>query len=218
MIIDENEQILLANKAFSNKIGYDGLSLLGIRLSELNWKHISADKSGKELPWQQVIKSGKNVIGSQLIFAKSKNDNLKFAINASPILSENDILQGVLVTLDDVSELEKRNSDLKTMIARLQKTQFQVRQKNKELSFLEHLVELEHLLLDGTRTTGAGLEHLKNLPELRSLSVRATPFDDAALEQLLHDAASANRATARSASVTRLPSALRSERTRRPPW
>ena len=136
MIIDENEQILLANKAFSNKIGYDGISLLGIKVSELNWKHISAEKSGEEMPWEQVINSGRNVIGGQLIFTKSKNDSLKFAINASPIYSEDNKLHGVLITLDDISELEKRNTDLKTMIARLQKTQFQVRQKNKELSFL----------------------------------------------------------------------------------
>ncbi|MDJ0832888.1 MAG: diguanylate cyclase [Gammaproteobacteria bacterium] len=136
MIIDENEQILLANKAFSNKIGYAGISLLGVKISELNWKHISAEKSGEEMPWEQVITSGKNVIGSQMIFTKSKNESLKFAINASPIFSEDNKLHGVLVTLDDISELEKRNTDLKTMISRLQKTQFQVRQKNKELSFL----------------------------------------------------------------------------------
>ncbi len=71
-----------------------------------------------------------------MIFTKSKNESLKFAINASPIFSEENKLHGVLVTLDDISELEKRNTDLKTMISRLQKTQFQVRQKNKELSFL----------------------------------------------------------------------------------
>ena len=136
MIVDENEHILLANRAFSDKIGYDGASLLGIKASELNWKNISAEEPDVELPWKKVINNQRSVVGAQLIYRKAKNITLKFAINASPILGDKNQLQGVLVTLDDISELEKRNTDLKTLVERLQKTQFQVQLKNKELTFL----------------------------------------------------------------------------------
>ncbi len=136
VIVDENGYILLANKSFSEKIGYNSSSLIGVKASELKWKHISSETNGSVLPWIKVIESGKSTMGDQLIFKKAKNSTIKFAVNASPILADNDKLQGVLVTLDDISELEKRNTDLKTMVSRLQKTQLHVQQQNKELSFL----------------------------------------------------------------------------------
>jgi len=136
IIVDEKEQILLANKAFTEKTGLTFNSLLGMKASDLPWKSISDKKSGLSLPWLKVIETGKSTIGAQLVFKKSKNDGIKFAINASPILDTDLKSQGVLITLDDISVLEKRNTDLKTAVSELQKTQFQVQQQNKELSFL----------------------------------------------------------------------------------
>lgn len=136
IIIDEQEQIVMANKAFCQKIGKDYGSLLGIKASELQWKSISANKSGKQYPWKQVIKSGKSSIGAQLIYKLSKEQEIKFAINASPITDDKDKLQGVLITVDDISQLEQKNTDLKVVVERLQKTQFQVQQQNKELAYL----------------------------------------------------------------------------------
>lgn len=136
MIVDENEHILLANKAFQEKIMRDENSLVGFKASELKWKSISAQKSGKEYPWKQVINTGKSCIGAQLIYKIANDHEIKFAMNASPILDAKDVLQGVLVTVDDISQLEQHNYDLKTVVARLQKTQFQVQQQNKELTYL----------------------------------------------------------------------------------
>lgn len=136
LIIDEKEQILLVNKAFTDKIGQNTSALLGKKISDLDWKNVSAKKSGREYPWKKVIETGKSTIGSQLSFKKTKDHLIKFAINASPIISDNDKPQGVLVTLDDISDLEKSHTDLKNVVAQLQSTQFQVQQQNKELSFL----------------------------------------------------------------------------------
>ncbi len=136
IIIDEDEQILLANKAFSDRIGIAEKNLLGLKASELNWKSIAKQKSAKHFPWQNVLKSGKSTVGAQLIFKKSKNDIVKFAVNASPIIGEKDKVQGALITLDDLSAVEQHNTKLKTAVERLQKTQFKVEQQNKELSYL----------------------------------------------------------------------------------
>lgn len=136
MIIDENEYILLANKSFSDKIGMPETSLMGARASDLKWKNISAQKSGTKLPWKKVLNSGKSTIGAQLLFEKSKDDVIKFAVNASPISGDKDKTQGVLITLDDISLLEQHNKDLKHAVTRLHKSQFQIKQQNKELAYL----------------------------------------------------------------------------------
>jgi len=136
MIVDEQEQILLTNQAFSEKIGMDSLSLLGMKASELKWERVSKQKSGSELPWLEVLKTGKAVIAAQFNLTPQSGQMIKFAINASPILSPEGKSQGVLITLDDITELEERNTELQSMVQRLELTQAQVKEQNKELSYL----------------------------------------------------------------------------------
>ncbi len=136
IIIDELEQILLVNKAFGKTIGRSTESLIGLKVSEFKWERISVQKSGTEFPWVKVLKSGKGSIGAQLILKSVDNKPIKFVLNASPIDGGTDKVQGVLITLDDVTELEQRNTDLETMVTRLEKTKGQVQQQNKELHYL----------------------------------------------------------------------------------
>ncbi len=136
IIIDEDEQILLANQAFCAKIGRDASSLLGVRASTLKWERVSRQKSGTELPWLEVLQSGKATVGAQFNLLPDDGEIIKFAINASPILSPEGKAQGVLITLDDITELDQRNTELQSMVVRLEKTQAQVQEQNKELSYL----------------------------------------------------------------------------------
>ena len=136
MIVDEDEQILLTNRAFSEKIERDSISMLGIKASSLSWERISRRKTDAQLPWLEVLQSGKAVVASQFNYKSDSGDMIKFAINASPILSAEGKPQGVLITLDDITEIEERNVELQSMVQRLEKTQAQVKEQNKELSYL----------------------------------------------------------------------------------
>ena len=135
IIIDEKEQILLTNKVFSEKIGQSAESLLGIKVSDLKWERISAQKSGSEFPWKNVLKSGKNSVGVQLKLKIAGGVILKFVLNVSPIGGEKGKTQGVLITLDDITQLEERNTELQTTVARLEKSREHIQQQNKELHF-----------------------------------------------------------------------------------
>lgn len=136
MIVDEQEQILLVNKAFCEIIDRDPVSLLGRKASALNWERISRKKSGTELPWIKVLESGKAIIGAQFKLVPEKGMGIKFAINASPIINPDGKPQGVLITLDDITELEERNVELQTMVQSLRKSRAQVQEQNKELTYL----------------------------------------------------------------------------------
>ena len=136
LIIDDDEHILLANKAFCEKVELSAESIIGLKASELQWKQTEKGKSAKSFPWRTVIDSGNGTVGIPLIYQKSKKQEIKFAINAAPILDNTSKSQGVLITLDDVSELEQRNTDLKKIVTHLQKSQFQIQQQNKELNYL----------------------------------------------------------------------------------
>jgi len=136
MILDEDEQILLTNKAFSERIGRDVAVLLGRKASELKWQRISRKKSGTKLPWTEVLKTGDPIVGAQFDLTTDEGESIKYAINASPIHGPDGKTQGVLVTLDDITRVEKQNVQLKTIVDRLEETQAHVQEQNKELTYL----------------------------------------------------------------------------------
>ena len=136
IIIDENEYILLTNKAFSDKIGHVSSTLIGKKISDLGWEMITIHQSGVELPWKSVLKNGANIVGSQLKLKAANGQELKFALNVSPIDGGNNKTQGVLITLDDITQLEERNTQLQTLVTNLEESKEQVQQQNKELHYL----------------------------------------------------------------------------------
>lgn len=127
IIIDENEYILLSNKAFCQTIGWPSSTLLGKKISELRWKQPAPKKPDYEYPWVQVLKSGESSVGAQWAVETNLGKEIKFAINSSPIKGEDDKAEGVLITLDDITKLEQRNNELKTTVSILKKTQTQVK-------------------------------------------------------------------------------------------
>ena len=135
-IVDENEQILLTNRAFSEKIGLSAESLVGKKASQLEWKQLSAQDSATEYPWNEVLKSGKTSVGVQLQLKSEANEVYKFVLNASPIAGDDDNSRGVLVTLDDITELEQRNTDMEVVIERLEETKSKIEQQNEKLHYL----------------------------------------------------------------------------------
>ena len=136
MIIDEDEQILLTNKAFTERLGREAVSLLGSKASELKWRRASKENSTSKLPWLEVLEKGEPIVGAPFDLVSSKGETIKYAINAAPILGTDGKAQGVLITLDDITQVEEQNVQLKTMVDRLEKSQEQVQEKNEELSIL----------------------------------------------------------------------------------
>ncbi len=136
VIVDEEEQILLANKAFCDKIGRDPITLLGSKASALKWERVSKEKSGTELPWLEVLAKDKASIGAQFNLIVDDGEAIRFVINASPILSPEGKAQGVLITLDDITEIEEQNVQLESMVQRLRANKAELEEHKKELTFL----------------------------------------------------------------------------------
>jgi diguanylate cyclase (GGDEF)-like protein/PAS domain S-box-containing protein len=132
LILDEEEQIVLANKAFAEKLGRTPDSLLGIKAIELGWKDIPC----KTLPWTRAIQSGEASMGYNLNLSVSSGSVRKFIVNCAPIFGDQHAAQGVLITFDDVTMLEQKNIELSSLIAQLETAQIEVTQQNKELHFL----------------------------------------------------------------------------------
>ena len=67
VLIDSQQQVVLANTAISGKLGLDSSELLGVDLSILGWSvpH-SEDTETAEYPWQTAMEGGDSQIGTRL--------------------------------------------------------------------------------------------------------------------------------------------------------
>jgi diguanylate cyclase (GGDEF)-like protein/PAS domain S-box-containing protein len=136
VILDDKEQIVLANKAFSELINRESAKLLGIKLSGLTWK-MAEEQAGEVLfPWLIALSTGESSIGDMLVLEASKDDVHTLTVNCAPILDSKGNQQGVLLTFDDVTEIEIKKQQLQETVLELKTSKKEIQQKNKELHYL----------------------------------------------------------------------------------
>ena len=135
LILDNNEQIMMANDAFTEQVEKAPEQLVGAKVSSLKWK-IRKHEEDKHLPWIHSIEGGEKKIGVPLDLSTPKKGVRAMSTNSAPILDESGKTRGALVTFDDVTEVEESNVLLENAVDSLQKNDAEIRRKNKELEVL----------------------------------------------------------------------------------
>ncbi len=136
LILDEKEQIVLANTSFAEILGTPPSKLIGFKGSELGWKDCNSLDFQKQLPWIQINNDKKSSVTARLILERRDKTAITFIVNAVPVLDGRGKPRGVLVTFDNITELEEKNEELSLTVNRLQTTTEEVQTKNMELEFL----------------------------------------------------------------------------------
>jgi signal transduction histidine kinase/DNA-binding NarL/FixJ family response regulator len=114
LILDRKEQIVLANQAFSDMIDKPAEELLGFRAGELPWLSTTGSKIEKEKrPWVRALAQGKVKKDSTVRLLLADNSSRTFKTNSSPVLGEGGKYAGVLVSFDDITELEEKEVQLR---------------------------------------------------------------------------------------------------------
>ncbi|MCP5003691.1 MAG: sensor domain-containing diguanylate cyclase [Planctomycetes bacterium] len=136
LLIDMKERIVLANQALADKLGGTINSLMGSKASDLDWRNSESNKTTEELPWLKALREGENVSSVQLKFATKSQGFCTFSINVALILENSGKSRGALVTFTDLTELEKRNSQLSRMVEQQQLANAEIERQNLELEIL----------------------------------------------------------------------------------
>jgi PAS domain S-box-containing protein len=114
LIIDRKGQIVLANQSFAALIGKSPDELLGHRADDLPWMDTSGNQVKKpNHPWIQALDQGKTQKNCMLRLRRQDQGWLTFNINCSPVLGSGGKYAGVLVSLDDVTQLEHKEIELR---------------------------------------------------------------------------------------------------------
>jgi diguanylate cyclase (GGDEF)-like protein/PAS domain S-box-containing protein len=138
LIIDNKEQIIMANNAFAEKINQAPDDLLGQKASSFKWKYLNKElrESAKKMPWENVIKDGVKQVGIALNLSTPGSGVRALSTNCAPIQDDNGDTRGALVTFDDITEVQETNLLLENAVTNLKKNDTEIRRKNLELEVL----------------------------------------------------------------------------------
>ena len=115
LVLNRSGKIVVANEAFASSSGSEVKKLVGKLPSEcFNW----LDQAGNPLvdsPWERAGKSGEQIFDEVVRIKKSGSNDLgqtvTFKVNCAPVQSQSATGNGVLVSFENVTELERSKSE-----------------------------------------------------------------------------------------------------------
>jgi diguanylate cyclase (GGDEF)-like protein/PAS domain S-box-containing protein len=131
LLLDMEGKVMFSNKVFC---GYSTLTtkeLLGKRAGSLNW-----EGEAEALPWVKTLEDSVSGVRSPLTLLTKNGLRRKFMVNSSMVTNDKGDGQGVMVTFDDVTELDAKNDELKGMLSKLKASSEKISQHNDELRIL----------------------------------------------------------------------------------
>lgn len=134
LLLDQNERVVLANRAFAQNIGTTSESLTGRLARDLGW-HADADDAMAFLPWEGVAKTEKPV-RSMALQLETSWGRQHYSVNAVPVVDDRGALRGTMAAFADVTELERKKRSLADAMKQLSDSHQNIATKNKELEFL----------------------------------------------------------------------------------
>ncbi len=113
LVVDPRGQIVLANSAFATILGKDPDDLLGIRAAQIPWESQGGQPLAEDAaPWTRSLREGTIERNAIVHLMDYQGNRRTFIVNCSPVLSDRGKLGGVLVSFDDVTQLEEKKAEL----------------------------------------------------------------------------------------------------------
>ena len=136
LIVGQDGYIVFSNAAFARKTGISARELVGKEIASFDWQIDVENSDCTELPWHSALE-GQQVAGSISINLKTGLiEKYKFSVNVSPITASAGKVRGVLITFDDITEIESKNDELRRTLGKLEQSKREIMRQNQELQVL----------------------------------------------------------------------------------
>ena len=113
IVLDRKQTVVLANRAFAVFLGQDTAALVGVRATSLPWASPDgAAIDAEKLPWASTLRDGEPAVNRNLHLRGADGSLRTFQVNCAPVLSGDGKPAGVLVSLDDITEIEENSIEL----------------------------------------------------------------------------------------------------------
>ena len=111
MVLDNQERIVLANQALADTIGVSPDDLNGKKASSFAWSFHG--ESSDAFPWTIAVRDQAPQEGVAMRLAIKGRPKRVFIVNCSPVMGRDGEYRGVLVSLEDVTEIEENRLRLR---------------------------------------------------------------------------------------------------------
>lgn len=114
LVIDAHEHIVLANQAFASTMGKTPEELIGLSAGDFKWLAGDGSPLAQEsAPWLKALREKALQKNVMISLHDSETKRRAFIVNCSPIFVSKGQTGGVLISLDDVTELEEKEIELR---------------------------------------------------------------------------------------------------------
>jgi len=132
LILDNEQHIIMANAAAAELVDIDADKLVGRKLDDWPWQ-VDDDW---QAPWATTLHSGLDIADKPMRLRLDDTKTRLFMVSCSLVGNAEDSQHGVLVTLDDMTVIEKKNQELAKTLKELRVSQDAISAKNAELQIL----------------------------------------------------------------------------------
>jgi diguanylate cyclase (GGDEF)-like protein len=141
IVLDTNGRVVLANQAFRELHGEDKVGLSARRASEIPWlkNALGDEREADDHPWAVAMRDGATVTGDMLEIPNIDDGPRKAKLAASPITDGRGAVRGCLVSFTDVTELDRKNSELQGALSELESSRQKIEAQNEELKGLANI-------------------------------------------------------------------------------
>jgi diguanylate cyclase (GGDEF)-like protein/putative nucleotidyltransferase with HDIG domain/PAS domain S-box-containing protein len=136
LVLDKQERIVLANESFGSLIGRPAAGLQGTTVSKLPWSTPESDSAPSSFPWMAAITANTVQRGTALSLPGTDGGKRTVTVNCAPITGGDGNTRGALVTFDDVTVIEAKNTQLRNMLDMLKQSRDEIDRQNRELQAL----------------------------------------------------------------------------------
>ena len=136
MVVDKDGRIMLANSTFRRWVERAGTNLYGQAIENMPWLRRELPADPREYPWMRAMAQGTQDRGEQLAFPQEVGNPVRTVVNCAPIQDANGAVRGCVVTFDDVTELERINTQLRLAMNDLEQSREKINAQNEELKLL----------------------------------------------------------------------------------
>ena len=136
LVLDTQQRIVLANKAFARYTGRTSEELQGAKAPDIEWSNPACETPPSDYPWLKAIREGLPQMGVMIGMRSKTNGLRKLMVNTTPILGGDGRQRGALATFDDVTSIEQKNIQLEEMLGVLKQSRDEIRRQNDELQLL----------------------------------------------------------------------------------
>jgi PAS domain S-box-containing protein len=112
LVIDRQQRIVLANQSFANWVQISPERLTGYHAGKLPWAANEQGAPVLEYPWVQAIEQQRPLASIMMCLKQASGPVRVLMANASPVLGQDGEYRGVLISFDDVTQLEETRRDL----------------------------------------------------------------------------------------------------------